>query len=176
MRKISLFIAMSLDGYIADADGNVDWLKGQGDGNENIDSYSEFIKDIDTVLMGWNTYHQIVTELAPTEWVYSNLKTYVITHTKQTSSEQICFTNENPIDLLKKLKDKCGKGIWICGGADLVQQIVCEDFIDQYYISVIPIILGSGIRLFDNTKNKIMLKLLKTQTYNGITDLVYTRR
>ena len=56
MRKISLFIAASIDGYIADSKGGVDWLRGQGNDNENIDVYSEFIKNIDTILMGWNTY------------------------------------------------------------------------------------------------------------------------
>ena len=64
MRKISLFIAMSLDGYIADESGGVDGLTGHGD-EKMPDVYSEFAKDIDTVLMGWNTYHQIVTELSP---------------------------------------------------------------------------------------------------------------
>ena len=73
MKKISLFIAMSLDGYIADSKGSVEWLTGQGNDEDNIDSYSEFVKDIDTVVMGWNTYHQIVTELSPEDWVYDNL-------------------------------------------------------------------------------------------------------
>ena len=63
MKKVSLFIAMSLDGYIADSNGRVDWLNGQSENEENIDTYSEFIQNIDTVIMGWNTYHQIVTEL-----------------------------------------------------------------------------------------------------------------
>lgn len=58
MRKIVLFIAMSLDGYIADRNGNVDWLNGQSEKEENMDAYSNFIKDVDTVIMGWNTYHQ----------------------------------------------------------------------------------------------------------------------
>lgn len=69
MKKISLFIAMSLDGYIADNNGRVDWLNGQENDSENIDVYSEFVKNIDTVIMGWNTYHQIVTELSPNDWV-----------------------------------------------------------------------------------------------------------
>lgn len=176
MRKVSLFIAMSLDGYIADRKGGVDWLKGQSSDDENIDTYSEFVKNIDTILMGWNTYHQIVTELSPNEWIYNNLTTYVITHNRCTSSEKIRFTSVNPADLIKKLKKENGKDIWICGGANLVQQLVNEDLIDCYYITVISTLLGSGIRLFENAKHEIKLRLLNTQSYNGMTDLIYTRR
>lgn len=176
MRKVHLFIAMSLDGYIADNRGGVDWLKGQDDDHETLDVYSEFIKDIDTILMGWNTYHQIVTDLSPTEWIYDAFTTYVITHRKPASSENIQFTDANPVDLVTKLKTEAGKDIWICGGASLVQQLVNADLIDCYYITVIPTLLGSGIRLFENGKQQIPLKLLKTQSYNGMTDLIYTRR
>ena len=175
-REIILFIAMSLDGCIADKDGGVGWLNGQGCESETLDVYSEFAKDIDTVLMGWNTYHQITTELSPDEWIYRDFTTYVITHNETASSEQIHFTGEDPVSLLKRLKSTDGKNIWICGGANLVQQIMHSNLIDQYYISVIPTLLGSGIRLFGNMEKEIKLKLLKTQTYNGITDLVYTRR
>ena len=69
MRKVTLFIAVSLDGYIADRNGDVNWLKGQEEYGDNFGSYSEFISGIDTVIMGWNTYHQVVTELSPDEWV-----------------------------------------------------------------------------------------------------------
>lgn len=176
MRKTCLFIAMSLDGYIADNKGSVDWLKGQGNDNENIDTYSEFIKNIDTILMGWNTYYQIVTELSPEEWVYNDFSTYVITHNECISSEKIRFTNINLVDLIQSLKKENGKDIWICGGANLVQQLVNEDLIDCYYITVIPTLLGSGIRLFENGKAQIKLKLLNIQSYNGMIDLVYIRR
>lgn len=176
MRSVVLFIAMSFDGYVADSNGGVDWLKGQGDDNENIDVYSQYVKDVDTVVMGWNTYYQVTTELSPKEWVYEDFTTYVITHNEIDSSEQIRFTSVNPAELLEKLKSENGKDIWICGGANLVQQLVRDDLIDKYYISVIPILLGSGIRLFEKVEREIKLKLLKTQTYNGITDLVYVRR
>ena len=176
MRKISLFIAMSLDGYIADCKGGVGWLEGQGNENENVDAYSEFVKNIDTILMGWNTYYQIVTELSPKEWVYNDFTTYVITHNEHASSEKIRFVNINPVDLAKRLKGESGKDIWICGGANLVQQLVNEDLIDGYFITVIPTLLGSGIRLFGNAKHEIRLKLLNTRSYNGMTDLIYIRR
>ena len=119
--KISLFIAMSLDGYIADNKGSVNWLVGQSNEDNDIDSYSEFVKDIDTVIMGWNTYHQIVTELSPDEWVYDDFTTYVVTHNSQISSDKIHFTDKNPVELVRKLRKENGKGIWICGGANLIQ-------------------------------------------------------
>lgn len=175
MRKISLFIAMSLDGYIADSTGSVDWLQGQGDG-EDIDTYSEFIRDVDTILMGWNTYHQIVTELSPDEWIYRDFISYVITHNERTSSEKIRFVNRDSVDLLKSLKKENGRNIWICGGANLVRQLVNQDFIDCYHITVVPTLLGSGVRLFENAKQEIKLKLLNIRSYNGMTELNYVRR
>lgn len=100
----------------------------------------------------------------------------MITHEENVSSDKIIFANENPGDLIKKLKEQGGKGIWVCGGSDIVQQLVNENLIDIYYITVIPTILGSGIRLFENGTDEIKLKLLRTQTYNGMIDLIYTRR
>ena len=176
MRKVALFIAMSLDGYIADVNGGVAWLNGQGDDEENIDTYSEFAERIDTVLMGWNTYHQVATELSPNEWVYSDFTAFVFTHRECVSSEKIHFTDEDPVALLKRLKETVGKDIWICGGANLIQQLIDEDVIDEYDISVIPTLLGKGIRLFGDGKKEIPLKLCRTRAYNGITELVYVHR
>lgn len=167
---------MSLDGYIADRQGGVDWLKGQSQEDEAIDAYSEFVKDIDTVLMGWNTYHQIVTELSPGQWVYKDFTTYVFTHREESSPENIRFVNRDPVRLVKELREEPGKDIWVCGGASLVRQLVREDLIDCYYITVIPTLLGAGLRLFGQAEREIPLRLLRTRSYNGMTDLVYTRR
>lgn len=176
MREIALFIAASLDGYIADASGKVDWLEGQEEQTEMPDVYGEFIKEVDTVIMGWNTYHQIVTELSPDEWVYKGLTSYVITHRTVCSTEEIRFTDENPRELVRRLQKENGKSIWICGGANLIGQLIQENLIDRYYITVIPIPLGRGIRLFPSGKQEIKLRLESVQNYNGITDLVYCRR
>lgn len=176
MRKVSLYIAMSLDGYIADRNGSVDWLNGQDGDTENIDTYSTFIKDMDTVIMGWNTYHQITTELSPNEWVYAQLTTYVVTRRALPSAGSCKFVREDPCRLVEKLRQEPGKGIWVCGGAGIIHPLVRAGLIDEYYISVIPTLLGSGIRLWGQTEGEIKLKLIRTQTYNGITELVYTRR
>lgn len=176
MRKVTLFIAMSLDGYIADKDGGVDWLNGQEEDGENMDTYSEFVKTIDTIIMGWNTYHQVITELSPEEWVYPEQISYVITHREIPSTERIHFTSESPCDLVKRLREEEGNGIWICGGASIVRQLMETDLIDTLHISVIPTLLGDGVRLFGPLEKEQKLRLVKTQSYNGITDLVYEKR
>ncbi len=176
MRKVTLFIAMSLDGYIADKDGGVDWLNGQEEDGENMDTYSEFIKTIDTIIMGWNTYHQVITELSPEEWVYPEQISYVITHREIPSTERIRFTSESPCDLVKRLREEEGNGIWICGGASIVRQLMETDLIDTLHISVIPTLLGDGVRLFGPLEKEQKLRLVKTQSYNRITDLVYEKR
>lgn len=139
-------------------------------------SYEEFIQHVDTVMMGANIYRQLVTELLPNEWVYVDLTSYIITHHPKESTEQIKFTEEEPGQLVNRLKREAGKDIWICGGASIVNQLMRSDLIDQYYINVIPTILGNGIRFFDALEKELKLKLVSSRSYNGITDLVYERR
>lgn len=176
MRKVTLYIAMSLDGYIADSRGKVGWLNGHSNHGENMDTYSGFIKGVDTVVMGWNTYHQIVTELSPDAWVYHGLTTYVITHRVLPATEHIKFVGDDPCSVVKRLKREAGKGIWICGGANIIQPLMRNGLIDEYDISIIPTILGAGIRLFQEIPREIKLELIRTQAYNGITELVYACR
>ena len=175
MRDVTLFIAMSLDGYIAGKNSNVYWLGGQVPEDDDTVTYQEFIKGIDTVIMGATTYRQLVSELSPDDWVYHGLTTYVVTHRPEKSTDEIIFTNESPENLIPRLKAGNGSGIWICGGASIAQQLTRADLIDRYHISVIPTLLGSGIRLFDTMERERRLRLVCTKSYNGITDLVYMR-
>ncbi len=176
MRKVILYIAMSLDGFIADEKGSVHWLAGDGSDKDNPGSYNDFIQTIDTVILGYKTYQQIVTELSPTTWVYTGKKSYVLTHTQQKSSDEIIFTDKELDVLIRELKSEEGKDIWVCGGASIVNQLIDLDLIDRFYINMIPTILGSGIRLFTSKEKIMQLRLISTKSYNGITDLVYERR
>jgi dihydrofolate reductase len=175
MRKVELFIAMSLDGYVARVDGDVSWLGGQDPDNQSMGSYDEFIKNIDTIVMGYTTYHQIVTELSADEWVYAGMKSYVLTHRNIENRDDITFVNQDVKSLIDELKKQEGKNIWICGGPDVVNQLIKDELIDRYTVTVIPTILGRGIRLFYEENNEIKLKLIKTETNNGMVDLVYER-
>lgn len=177
MKNVVLYIAMSLDGYIADCKKSVDWIKGQDDSVEMQDTYSAFFDNVDTVIMGKRTYDQITTELSPSKWPYSGTMTYVFTHdASKTDTKDIKFTSTNPCRLINILKEETGKDIWICGGADIINQLMKEDLIDIFHISIIPTILGGGIKLFEEIDNMINLSLINTLDYNGVIEAVYKRR
>ena len=172
-RKVKLFIAMSLDGFIAKLDGSVDWLQGEDESYEGFSSYEKFIKEIDTIIMGNKTYQQIINELSTENWPYQGLTSYVLTHQKQASKKEIHFINEPLIELLNSLLNKTGKDIWICGGASIVNQMIKLNLIDQYHITIVPIILGQGIPLFNNDNHTQKLRLIDSQNYNGLVECIY---
>lgn len=176
MRDVTVYIAMSLDGYIADRKGGVDWLTGQEPERDTTNSYDLFVKDIDTVLMGWRTYHQIVTELSPATWPYGGMTCYVLTHRPMADREDIRFRSGDAGALVRRLREEPGGGIWICGGADLIRQLIRENLIDRLHLSIIPTVLGGGIPLFEPSEQACLLRLIRSGCENGIAELVYERR
>lgn len=174
MRNVVLYIAMSLDGYIADEKGGIDWLRGDESDPLHPGSYPAFFETVDTVIMGDRTYRQIVTELSPGEWPYGGRQTYVLTRRQMPPQAGVVFTKQDPHALMAELRRKEGKTVWICGGASVAAQLLDE--IDRFHITVIPTVLGKGIPLFPALDTPIPLELVSTQHYNGMTDLIYRRR
>lgn len=172
-RKVILYIATSLDNYIARENGEVDWLIGDGS-NPNMDNgYEEFYKTIDTVIIGKSTYDQV---MGWGEYPYKNCESYVYTRKETKDSEYVEFTNEDPKELISKLKEKPGKDIWIVGGADIVDLFLKQDLIDEFIIATIPTILGSGIPLFRENNGEIKLKLKESKIFDGIVQNHYVKK
>lgn len=172
MRTVTLYIAMRLDGFIADRHGGVDWLYGNNP-NDNGGSYESFAAGVDTVIMGRRTYDQITAELSVGSWPYEGMDCYVLTHRPAAPAPGVTFTDETPAALIARLRALPGRGIWICGGAATAMQFVRAGLVDEYRISVIPALLGEGVRLFDAPGAAQRLTLTGVYESGGIAELIY---
>ncbi len=172
MKKVKVFIAVSADGFIADSKKGVNWIEGDGSDVNNMESYEKFYKSIDTVVLGNNTYKQITEELAVDAWPYEDKISYVITNDVKKDTDNIKFTSDL-VSTIQKLSSEDGKDIWICGGASIVNQLLKSNLVDILYLTIVPKILGNGIKLFDSFDEEIKLKLISTTSYNGFVDIEY---
>ncbi|MBP2099359.1 dihydrofolate reductase family protein [Enterococcus rivorum] len=174
-REVILYIATSLDGYIAEEDGKIDFLNNV-EVTEEDTSYEELLEKIDTVIMGRTTYHQVTTELAPDNYPYEKQTSYIITHHPEANTETIIYTKDSPVKLVEKLKEESGKAIWIVGGGSIVAPLVEANLIDTYIIATLPIVLGKGIPLFPAFKGPVQLKIDQVYEKNGMVYTTYSKK
>lgn len=172
-RKVILYIAMTLDGYIADENDQLSFLDPYNENDLAKKSYQELMDQTDILLIGRKTY-DVVSKLV-TEWPYPNHHTYVFTTNPRTNTKNITYTNKDMNELIIELKMKPGKDIWLVGGGKLVQSMIEHDLIDEYQIAIIPIILGKGIPLFHETKHQVDLIFNRVEHENGMVFLTYKK-
>ncbi|MDR0267443.1 dihydrofolate reductase family protein [Paenibacillus sp.] len=145
--KVVLYIAMSLDGYIALPDGSVEWLFDvKGDGGDN--GYADFYGTVGTIIMGRKTYEEVLK--LSDEFLYAGKPCYVITRTpsRHEQTPYVTFTDEALTELVPRLKQKSDGDVWLEGGGQLVQAFMQEGLMEEAVIAVIPKVLGQGIPLF----------------------------
>jgi dihydrofolate reductase len=169
MRKVKLFIASSLDGYIAREDGSIDWLYTDGDYG-----YMQFYNSVNTVLMGRKTYDQTLG--FGIEYPYKDKKNYVFSQNpniKRKKDADIEFVVD-VIEFVKQLTQSHGKDIWLVGGSDIISILLNAGLLHEIILSVHPIVLGGGIPLFKNLHRQVNLKLIKYIPYeNSLVQLHY---
>lgn len=170
-KKVILYIAMSLDGYIARENNELDFLKIVERAGEDY-GYYDFIKNIDTVIMGRKTYDMVLGFGIP--FPHKDKKCYVLTRSKSGSDENVTFYNGALDKLISELRRKEGKDIFIDGGAETVNELLQLKLIDKLIISVIPVLLGNGIKLFNDGRPEQKLELLRSSTFSsGLAQLWY---
>ena len=176
MKRIKLYIAVSLDGYIATPDGGIEWLNEIPNPTHEDYGYNTLLESIDTILMGGRTYHQIIGFGVP--WPYKEKMTYVIAHnnTNVTPEEKVEFITENLFNRIAKMKQNEGKDIWLVGGGILTTMLLNHDLIDEMQIVTIPTILGKGLPLFPNHPKTSKWKLIENKAFStGITLTTYRK-
>lgn len=172
-RKLILYIAMSIDGYIATHDDDLSFLSTVEQEGEDY-GYTEFIETVDTVILGRRTYDKVLS--MGVEFPHRDKATYIITRTAKGSEGNIRFYNGELKPLITTLKSEPGKNIFCDGGAQIVHELLRENLIDEFYISIIPILLGSGISLFRDGRPPVSLKLIESKSFpKGLVQMHYTR-
>ena len=174
--KVSVYIATSLDGFIARNDGATDWLDEANttvpDGEDY--GFSEFMKSVDTLIMGRKTYEKV---LSFGKWPYG--KTPVIVMSRSSISFPSSIPNtvthslETPPDLLERLSVEGIQHVYIDGGFT-IQSFINGSLVTDLTITKVPVLLGEGLRLFGKTKQDIKLKHVATKAFpNGFVKSTY---
>lgn len=176
MRKISLFIAMSLDGYIAKSNDDLTFLKLVEKVGEDY-GYEEFINTIDTLIVGRKTYDYVLKNVGLSHYDNGQREVYVITRKERPQVGRTTFYTGNLTELVKRLKSEKGKNIYCDGGAEVINELLKHDLIDEFIISIVPILLSNVTRLFKDSRPEQTLELLEVKTFEtGLAQLHYKRK
>ncbi len=166
MKKVILYVAASLDGYIANEDHSVEWLETIANPDGNDYGYHDFIGGIDTIIMGRKSYE--IVKGFDMEWPYKDQKVYVITR----QDDLVIDTPETEIlkgDLveeLEKLKHVWSeKNIWLLGGGLTVRSLLEHQCIEELILFTAPVLIGKGISLFPESRSMVKTRLLRHEAY-----------
>jgi dihydrofolate reductase len=172
-RKIIVYVATSADGYIARADGSVDWLNRPRTAGDY--GMGAFFRTIDTILWGRKTYDMSAGMGGGGGGFGPKTKNYVFTHRPPDMPPAgVEFVNE-PIGVFaKRLRAESGKDVWIMGGGGLIASLLDAGAIDEFIINVIPVFIGEGIRLIHPRRRSVELVLLSSRRFSdGVVRLHY---
>ncbi len=167
MPKVILFIATSLDGYIAGPAGEIDWLFHDADYG-----YTAFFDSVEVLVMGRKTYE---LSLSFGEWPYGDKPAYVFTRQAPPDDPRVRFVAGDAAGLIAGLRARATGNIWLVGGGALVSTFLQAGLIDEFVISVHPLLLGAGIPLFDPGAPRLGLRLTGVTPFaSGLVQLRYT--
>lgn len=170
-KNLVLYISMSLDGYIATSNDAIDFLSIVEQKGEDY-GYKKFISTIDTVIIGRKTFDK-VKELG-FEYPHIDKEVYILTRTAKPSIGNFKFYTDDLHELVDRLKKQPGKNIYCDGGAEIANTLMKHNLVDEFVISVIPILLGDGIKLFNKGRPQLKLQLLSIKQFSkGLVQMHY---
>lgn len=163
---------MSLDGYIAGPNDNISFLSMVEKEGEDY-GYADFMKTVDTIFLGRRTYDK-VKEMG---FEYPREKeVYIISHSASFGDKALKHYSGPLKSLISDLRKREGKDIFCDGGSEVLNQLLQDNLIDEFYISVIPVILGDGIRLFRDGRPVLNIKLVSAREFDtGLVQLHYIK-
>lgn len=169
MRKIVLGLAVTLDGFIEGPNGEYDWCFTDGDYG-----MKEFLSGIDAILYGRKSYELMMKLEGEGQNPFRHLRSYVFSRSPRKSTDNVQWISGEVYHEVLKLKEQPGKDLWLFGGASLTTEFFNLQLVDRIWLSVHPILLGSGKLLFQNIQKRVPLKLIETKPYpSGLVSLTY---
>jgi dihydrofolate reductase len=170
--QISIYIAASVNGYIAREDHSLDWLDQVNGFNEEL-GFQEFLDSIDTIILGRNTYEVVEKLIAGfSDWPYKGKRVIVLSSGLQSVKKDVELFQGDLAQLASQLHAEGVQHIWIDGGVT-VSKFLEHQMVDTMTLSVIPVILGSGIPLFSLTK-ELSCHLISSQSFpSGLVKINY---
>ncbi|GAB4395141.1 MAG: dihydrofolate reductase family protein [Microscillaceae bacterium] len=169
MRKVQLYIAATLDGYIARLNGQVDFLDALPPPEEAAADYgyADFYAQIDTTLMGYETYKFIVE--SGLDFPYPDKLNFVFSRQSRPASPYVEFVKADIPAFVQALKAQDGQNIWLVGGGKINALLLNAGLIDEILLTLFPVILGAGIPLFAASVQEISLETQLVERYhNGV--------
>jgi dihydrofolate reductase len=175
-RKIILDLAVTLDGLIEGKNGEIDWCI-----MDPEMGFHDFLHAIDSILYGrksydlWGQYTPETDDPDQEMWELIHSKTkYVFSKTRNETNDKAIFINDHIMEEVSKIKNMPGKDIWLYGGASLITTFIQLGLVDEFRLSVHPVILGEGTPLFMDIKQRLNVTLVNTKTFSsGVVQLIY---
>lgn len=173
--KISVFIATSLDGFIARKDGSIDWLNSVSATvpKEEDGGFRVFMESVDVLVMGRNTFEQVLTF---GEWPYGEKRVIVMSSKKieipDHLSKTVSSSSESPVQVVGRLSAQGAKHLYIDGGLT-IQRFLQVGLIHEITITLTPIVLGEGKPLFGHMGKDIVLSHINTRSFSGFVQVKY---
>ncbi len=161
MRKLKLYIAASVDGFIAGPNGDMAWLDEAGTAEDY--GYGEFYDSIDTTLMGMETYRVVLTA---DEFPYPDKTNYVFTRAEREDEPHVKFVNEDVAGFTSSLLEGPGRDVWLVGGGQINTIMLNEGLVDEIILTSFPIVLGTGIPPFGPNANTRGFQTVSCEAYD----------
>lgn len=166
-----LYIACSLDGYIAKANDDLSFLNRVQKENEDY-GYSKFIATVDAVIVGRKTYEWVLNQ--GYTFPHTDKECYIITRSPRAAEGSVSFYTGDLKELVQGLKEQPGGNIFCDGGAEIVHELLKEKLIDEMIISIVPTLVGSGTRLFKEGRPEQEFELVAADKFDtGLIQLYY---
>jgi dihydrofolate reductase len=170
MRRLRYNVAMSLDGYIADSQERFDWIL-----NDDTVDFAGLFARVDTFLLGRRTYETVLANGEP-PW-QPDTRVYVVSHTLPAGPQNgVSVVRDDPVELARSLRHESGDGeIWLFGGGQLFAGLLAARQVDTVEVTVVPVLLGSGVPVVASLPERTPLTLTHSHAYpSGMMALYYT--